>query len=181
MFICLQDFAAYLAFCGIVLHNAQLYEMSLLENRRNQVRPTGLSQECRNQEGLQVISASSSCFCCGSYSLGQLLLIPMTECCVSVIKLSRAALGRGWAHSSLGCEKWPVQGEAGKAISQKIHSMLIYLILPEVILWFTICIKQPEVSHSRNYTQDYPYGIAEVVQAVLFSYYHGNSHQPYFQ
>lgn len=37
MFICFQDFAAYLAFCGIVLHNAQLYETSLLENRRNQV------------------------------------------------------------------------------------------------------------------------------------------------
>lgn len=32
-----QDFAAYLAFCGIVLHNAQLYETSLLENKRNQV------------------------------------------------------------------------------------------------------------------------------------------------
>lgn len=31
-----QDFAAYLAFCGIVLHNAQLYETSLLENKRNQ-------------------------------------------------------------------------------------------------------------------------------------------------
>ncbi|POI28433.1 hypothetical protein CIB84_007817, partial [Bambusicola thoracicus] len=31
-----KDFAAYLAFCGIVLHNAQLYETSLLENRRNQ-------------------------------------------------------------------------------------------------------------------------------------------------
>ncbi|KAM9699731.1 cGMP-specific 3',5'-cyclic phosphodiesterase isoform 4-T4 [Dama dama] len=31
-----KDFAAYLAFCGIVLHNAQLYETSLLENKRNQ-------------------------------------------------------------------------------------------------------------------------------------------------
>lgn len=33
-----QDFSAYLAFSGIVLHNAQLYETSQLENRRNQVR-----------------------------------------------------------------------------------------------------------------------------------------------
>nr|XP_035947669.1 cGMP-specific 3',5'-cyclic phosphodiesterase isoform X4 [Halichoerus grypus] len=33
-----KDFAAYLAFCGIVLHNAQLYETSLLENKRNQVQ-----------------------------------------------------------------------------------------------------------------------------------------------
>lgn len=32
-----QDFSSYLAFSGIVLHNAQLYETSQLENRRNQV------------------------------------------------------------------------------------------------------------------------------------------------
>lgn len=51
MLICLQDFAAYLAFCGIVLHNAQLYETSLLENRRNQVWSTGLSQEYKNYDG----------------------------------------------------------------------------------------------------------------------------------
>uniref|UniRef100_A0AAQ4PCU7 GAF domain-containing protein n=1 Tax=Gasterosteus aculeatus aculeatus TaxID=481459 RepID=A0AAQ4PCU7_GASAC len=31
-----KDFSAYLAFSGIVLHNAQLYETSQLENRRNQ-------------------------------------------------------------------------------------------------------------------------------------------------
>ncbi|XP_078258532.1 cGMP-specific 3',5'-cyclic phosphodiesterase isoform X4 [Rhinoraja longicauda] len=31
-----KDFAAYLTFCGIVLHNAKVYETSLLENRRNQ-------------------------------------------------------------------------------------------------------------------------------------------------
>ncbi|RUS86749.1 hypothetical protein EGW08_005472, partial [Elysia chlorotica] len=30
-------FGSYLAFCGIGLKNAQLYERSLLENRRNQV------------------------------------------------------------------------------------------------------------------------------------------------
>uniref|UniRef100_A0A3P9KMB4 Phosphodiesterase n=1 Tax=Oryzias latipes TaxID=8090 RepID=A0A3P9KMB4_ORYLA len=32
-----KDFSAYLAFSGIVLHNAQLYETSQLENKRNQV------------------------------------------------------------------------------------------------------------------------------------------------
>ncbi|XP_077399632.1 cGMP-specific 3',5'-cyclic phosphodiesterase isoform X1 [Vanacampus margaritifer] len=32
-----KDFSAYLAFSGIVLHNAQLYETSQLETRRNQV------------------------------------------------------------------------------------------------------------------------------------------------
>lgn len=32
-----QDFSSYLAFSGIVLHNAQLYETSQLENRRNRV------------------------------------------------------------------------------------------------------------------------------------------------
>ncbi|XP_067895373.1 cGMP-specific 3',5'-cyclic phosphodiesterase isoform X1 [Heterodontus francisci] len=32
-----KDFAAYLTFCGIVLHKAKVYETSLLENRRNQV------------------------------------------------------------------------------------------------------------------------------------------------
>lgn len=32
-----QVFGSYLAFCGIGLKNAQLYEKSLLENRRNQV------------------------------------------------------------------------------------------------------------------------------------------------
>lgn len=69
MFICLQDFAAYLAFCGIVLHNAQLYETSLLENRRNQVRSIGLSQEYGNYDGFLVITACSGCFSQGSYSL----------------------------------------------------------------------------------------------------------------
>ncbi|KPP56835.1 hypothetical protein Z043_125506, partial [Scleropages formosus] len=33
-----KDFSAYLAFSGIVLHNAQLYETSQLENRRNQAQ-----------------------------------------------------------------------------------------------------------------------------------------------
>ncbi|RMC13542.1 hypothetical protein DUI87_08618 [Hirundo rustica rustica] len=43
-----KDFAAYLAFCGIVLHNAQLYETSLLENRRNQ-------PDFEEQQSLEVI------------------------------------------------------------------------------------------------------------------------------
>lgn len=67
LFICLQDFAAYLAFCGIVLHNAQLYETSLLENRRNQVWSTGLSQEYKNYDG-QLKSAPFPCFWYGSKS-----------------------------------------------------------------------------------------------------------------
>lgn len=36
-FVSFQVFASYLAFCGIGLRNAQLYERSKLENRRNQV------------------------------------------------------------------------------------------------------------------------------------------------
>lgn len=41
-----QDFSAYLAFSGIVLHNAQLYETSQLENRRNQVGVSICLQKC---------------------------------------------------------------------------------------------------------------------------------------
>ncbi|NXY16508.1 PDE5A phosphodiesterase, partial [Atrichornis clamosus] len=50
-----KDFAAYLAFCGIVLHNAQLYEMSLLENRRNQVLLDLASLIFEEQQSLEVI------------------------------------------------------------------------------------------------------------------------------
>ena len=32
-----QVFQSYLAFCGIGMHNAQMYEQLALENRRNQV------------------------------------------------------------------------------------------------------------------------------------------------
>lgn len=108
-FICLQDFAAYLAFCGIVLHNAQLYETSLLENRRNQVRPrdteiqeglhTSSVQGYRNQEGLQVISTSSSWLWCGSYSLAAF------NPCDWMLRGSDKAL-LGCTGSRLG-EKWP--------------------------------------------------------------------------
>jgi len=34
----LQVFRSYLAFCGIGMHNAQMYEQLMLENRRNQVQ-----------------------------------------------------------------------------------------------------------------------------------------------
>lgn len=50
-----KDFAAYLAFCGIVLHNAQLYETSLLENRRNQVLLDLASLIFEEQQCLDVI------------------------------------------------------------------------------------------------------------------------------
>ncbi|XP_069486777.1 cGMP-specific 3',5'-cyclic phosphodiesterase isoform X2 [Ambystoma mexicanum] len=50
-----KDFAAYLAFCGIVLHNAQMYETSLLENRRNQVLLDLASLIFEEQQSLEVI------------------------------------------------------------------------------------------------------------------------------
>ncbi|EMP38562.1 cGMP-specific 3',5'-cyclic phosphodiesterase [Chelonia mydas] len=50
-----KDFAAYLAFCGIVLYNAQLYETSLLENRRNQVLLDLASLIFEEQQSLEVI------------------------------------------------------------------------------------------------------------------------------
>ena len=36
--VCFQMFEDYLTFCGIGLANAQLFEMSVQEYRRNQVR-----------------------------------------------------------------------------------------------------------------------------------------------
>uniref|UniRef100_A0A8C5P6G5 Phosphodiesterase n=1 Tax=Leptobrachium leishanense TaxID=445787 RepID=A0A8C5P6G5_9ANUR len=50
-----KDFAGYLAFCGIVLHNAQLYETSLLENKRNQVLLDLASLIFEEQQSLEVI------------------------------------------------------------------------------------------------------------------------------
>ncbi|XP_073459416.1 cGMP-specific 3',5'-cyclic phosphodiesterase isoform X3 [Aquarana catesbeiana] len=50
-----KDFSAYLAFCGIVLHNAQLYETSLLENRRNQVLLDLATLIFEEQQSLEVI------------------------------------------------------------------------------------------------------------------------------
>ncbi|XP_054457559.1 cGMP-specific 3',5'-cyclic phosphodiesterase isoform X2 [Anoplopoma fimbria] len=50
-----KDFSAYLAFCGIVLHNAQLYETSQLENRRNQVLLDLASLIFEEQQCLEVL------------------------------------------------------------------------------------------------------------------------------
>ncbi|XP_017657914.1 cGMP-specific 3',5'-cyclic phosphodiesterase-like, partial [Nannospalax galili] len=50
-----KDFAAYLAFCDIVLHKAQLYETSLLENKRNQVLLDLASLIFEEQQSLEVI------------------------------------------------------------------------------------------------------------------------------
>uniref|UniRef100_A0A1A8C6J9 Phosphodiesterase n=1 Tax=Nothobranchius kadleci TaxID=1051664 RepID=A0A1A8C6J9_NOTKA len=50
-----KDFSAYLTFSGIVLHNAQLYETSQLENRRNQVLLDLASLIFEEQQCLEVI------------------------------------------------------------------------------------------------------------------------------
>ncbi|XP_003966789.1 cGMP-specific 3',5'-cyclic phosphodiesterase isoform X2 [Takifugu rubripes] len=50
-----KDFSAYLAFSGIVLHNAQLYETSQLENRRNQVLLDLASLIFEEQQCLKVL------------------------------------------------------------------------------------------------------------------------------
>ncbi|KAM9424109.1 cGMP-specific 3',5'-cyclic phosphodiesterase [Pholidichthys leucotaenia] len=50
-----KDFSAYLAFSGIVLHNAQMYETSQLENRRNQVLLDLASLIFEEQQCLEVL------------------------------------------------------------------------------------------------------------------------------
>uniref|UniRef100_A0A8C1BD01 Phosphodiesterase n=1 Tax=Cyprinus carpio carpio TaxID=630221 RepID=A0A8C1BD01_CYPCA len=50
-----RDFSSYLAFSGIVLHNAQLYETSQLENRRNQVLLDLASLIFEEQQSLEVL------------------------------------------------------------------------------------------------------------------------------
>ncbi|XP_069782712.1 cGMP-specific 3',5'-cyclic phosphodiesterase isoform X3 [Narcine bancroftii] len=50
-----KDFAAYLTFCGIVLHNAKVYETSLLENRRNQVLLDLATLIFEEQHSLEVV------------------------------------------------------------------------------------------------------------------------------
>ncbi|XP_060688395.1 cGMP-specific 3',5'-cyclic phosphodiesterase isoform X2 [Hemiscyllium ocellatum] len=50
-----KDFAAYLTFCGIVLHKAKVYETSLLENRRNQVLLDLATLIFEEQRSLEVI------------------------------------------------------------------------------------------------------------------------------
>ncbi|XP_073691834.1 cGMP-specific 3',5'-cyclic phosphodiesterase isoform X2 [Garra rufa] len=50
-----KEFSSYLAFSGIVLHNAQLYETSQLENRRNQVLLDLASLIFEEQQSLEVL------------------------------------------------------------------------------------------------------------------------------
>ncbi|XP_056090798.1 cGMP-specific 3',5'-cyclic phosphodiesterase, partial [Rhinichthys klamathensis goyatoka] len=50
-----RDFSSYLSFSGIVLHNAQLYETSQLENRRNQVLLDLASLIFEEQQSLEVL------------------------------------------------------------------------------------------------------------------------------
>ncbi|XP_061664773.1 cGMP-specific 3',5'-cyclic phosphodiesterase isoform X2 [Syngnathoides biaculeatus] len=50
-----KDFSSYLAFSGIVLHNAQLYETSQLETRRNQVLLELASLIFEEQQCLEVL------------------------------------------------------------------------------------------------------------------------------
>ncbi|KAJ3585220.1 hypothetical protein NHX12_013941 [Muraenolepis orangiensis] len=50
-----KDFSSYLAFSGIVLHNAQLYETSQLENRRNQVLLDLASLIFEEQQSLEAL------------------------------------------------------------------------------------------------------------------------------
>ncbi|KAA0723854.1 cGMP-specific 3',5'-cyclic phosphodiesterase [Triplophysa tibetana] len=50
-----KEFSSYLAFSGIVLHNAQLYETSQLENRRNQVLLNLASLIFEEQQSLEVL------------------------------------------------------------------------------------------------------------------------------
>ncbi|XP_062849191.1 cGMP-specific 3',5'-cyclic phosphodiesterase [Trichomycterus rosablanca] len=50
-----KDFTSYLAFSGIVLHNAQLYETSQIENRRNQVLLNLASLIFEEQQSLEVL------------------------------------------------------------------------------------------------------------------------------
>ncbi|KAG7221525.1 hypothetical protein INR49_017181 [Caranx melampygus] len=50
-----KDFSSYLAFSGIVLHNAQLYETLQLENRRNQVLLDLASLIFEEQQCLEVL------------------------------------------------------------------------------------------------------------------------------
>uniref|UniRef100_UPI00358F5CDF cGMP-specific 3',5'-cyclic phosphodiesterase isoform X2 n=1 Tax=Myxine glutinosa TaxID=7769 RepID=UPI00358F5CDF len=52
------DFSAYLAFCGIVLHNAKLYEKSLMENKHNQILLELASLVCEEQRSLSQLSFS---------------------------------------------------------------------------------------------------------------------------
>lgn len=68
-----QDFSAYLAFSGIVLHNAQLYETSQLENRRNQVGFFSWSLLKHRYRSVQcmLMRVPMCAFCAGAVGSGQ--------------------------------------------------------------------------------------------------------------
>uniref|UniRef100_A0A3Q3XQ74 Phosphodiesterase n=1 Tax=Mola mola TaxID=94237 RepID=A0A3Q3XQ74_MOLML len=107
-----KDFSAYLAFSGIVLHNAQLYETSQLENRRNQVLLDLASLIFEEQQCLEVLlrkfagtilsfmqaqactvfiadedsmNSFSSVFHMEYQELGEILDVPKRDCDVSQI------------------------------------------------------------------------------------------------
>ncbi|XP_048826127.1 cGMP-specific 3',5'-cyclic phosphodiesterase isoform X1 [Brienomyrus brachyistius] len=71
-----KDFSAYLAFCGIVLHNAQLYETSQLENRRNQVLLELASLIFEEQQSLEVLLRKIA---------ATILSFMQTQCCTVFI------------------------------------------------------------------------------------------------
>ncbi|KAG9345531.1 hypothetical protein JZ751_008675 [Albula glossodonta] len=71
-----KDFSAYLAFSGIVLHNAQLYETSQLENRRNQVLLDLASLIFEEQQSLEVLLRKIA---------GTILSFMQAQCCTVFI------------------------------------------------------------------------------------------------
>ncbi|XP_064199695.1 cGMP-specific 3',5'-cyclic phosphodiesterase isoform X1 [Anguilla rostrata] len=71
-----KDFSSYLAFSGIVLHNAQLYETSQLENRRNQVLLDLASLIFEEQQSLEVLLRKIA---------GTILSFMQAQCCTVFI------------------------------------------------------------------------------------------------
>ncbi|KAJ8382194.1 hypothetical protein SKAU_G00029720 [Synaphobranchus kaupii] len=71
-----KDFSSYLAFSGIVLHNAQLYETSQLENRRNQVLLDLASLIFEEQQSLEVLLRKIA---------GTILSFMQAQCCTIFI------------------------------------------------------------------------------------------------
>ncbi|KAI4572684.1 hypothetical protein MJT46_019555, partial [Ovis ammon polii x Ovis aries] len=87
-----KDFAAYLAFCGIVLHNAQLYETSLLENKRNQVLLDLASLIFEEQQSLEVILKKIAATIISFMQVQKCTIFIVDEdcsvnCCVSLITI----------------------------------------------------------------------------------------------
>ncbi len=71
-------FASYLAFCGIGIQNAQFYERSRLENRRNQVGCQGQrSKQCpliKGNEGGTAIVPTFVCYFCGLMKVSSVIV-----------------------------------------------------------------------------------------------------------